>query len=238
VPDKWAELAPAAGPWQSTSTFVKWNPANPTVLLSPRDQYTAPGWDFNGTGLTMAANFGTLVTLVPGATAIPVSTISPWNYLAVRIPGSVNAGNVRNDVTLCAKAPVAIGDQLDLVPGNDPASIAGGLQDLINLDPAAAWNPTTRRVDGSCADAHPRCASMSPRIIALVAYDVNDLADKSRFAPGATTVKVSNIVGFFVASVSGNNATGRIVRHPGLINSTAPLLSDAASFLRATLLVQ
>jgi hypothetical protein len=178
------------------------------------------------------------VTLVPGSTAIPVSTISPWNYLALRIPGSVNAGNVRADVNSCAKAQVAIGDQLDLVPGNDPPSIVGGLQDLINLDLGATWNTTTRRVEGSCADANPRCASMSPRIIAIVAYDVNDLADNSRFGPGATTVRIANIVGFFIVSVNGNNATGRIVRHPGLINSTAPLLSDAASFLRATLLVQ
>jgi hypothetical protein len=79
---------------------------------------------------------------------------------------------------------------------------------------------------------------MSPRIIAIAAYDVNRLADASRFSPGATTVRIANIFGFFVVSVSGSTATGRIVRHPGLINADAPLLSDAASFLRATLLVQ
>jgi Flp pilus assembly protein TadG len=238
VPDRWAEQAPAAGAWQTSSTFVKWNPASPTQLLTPRDAYTAPGWDFSGTGLTLAADFGRLVTLSAGTTATPVSPISPWNYLAVRIPGSVNGVNIRADVTTCARAPVAIGDQLDLVPGNDPASIAGGLQDLINLDPGAAWNPATARVEGSCAQAHPRCASMSPRIIAVAAYDVNRLADASRFSPGATTIRIANIVGVFVVSVSGSTATGRIVRHPGLIHADAPLLSDAASFLRATLLVQ
>ena len=237
VPDRWAEQAPSAGAWQPTSTFVKWNPANPSVLLSPRDVYTAPGWDFSGTGLTMTANFGSLVTLTPGSVATPVSTISPWNYLAVRIPSSVN-GNLRADVNSCAASMVSIGDQLDLVAGNDPASISGGLQDLINRDPAATWNTTTQRVESSCADAHPRCASMSPRIIALAAYDVNNLADHSRFAPGATSIVVANIVGFFVVSVSGTTATGRLVRHPGLINDAAPRLSDAASFLRASLLVQ
>jgi Flp pilus assembly protein TadG len=238
VPDRWAEQAPAAGAWRPSSTFVKWNPANPTQLLSPRDTYTAPGWDFSGTSLTMAANFGALVTLSPGSVATPVSPISPWKYLAVRIPGSVNGVNVRANVHSCARAAVAIDDQLDLVPGNDPASIAGGLQDLINLDPGATWNAVTGRVEGSCADAHPRCGSMSPRIIAIAAYDVNRLADSSRFAPGATTIRVANIIGVFVVSVSGTDATGRIVRHPGLINAAAPLLSDAASFLRATLLVQ
>ena len=238
VPDRWAELAPASASWVASSTFSKWNPANPTQLLSPHDIYTAPGWDFSGTGLTTTANFGTLVTLVPGSTAVPVSSISPWKYLAVRIPLSKNAGNVRADVNSCAASKVAIGARLDLVAGNDPASISGGLQDVINLDPGASWNTVTKKVDGSCADAQPRCASMSPRIIALAAYDVNDFADSSRFAPGATSILVSNIVGFFVVSVSGTNATGRIVRHPGLIDPAAPLLSDASSFLRASLLVQ
>jgi Flp pilus assembly protein TadG len=237
VPDRWQERAPAVGAWQPSSTFVKWSPANPSVLLTPYDLYTAPGWDFSGSGLTTTSDFGSLVTLTPGSVATPVSTISPWNYLAVRIPSSVNT-SLRADVHSCAASMVSIGDQLDLVAGNDPASISGGLQDLINQDPAATWNSTTQRVENSCADAHPRCASMSPRIIALAAYDVNNLADHSRFAPGATSIVVANIIGFFVVSVSGNTATGRLVRHPGLINDAAPLLSDAASFLRASLLVQ
>lgn len=238
VPDRWVERAPAPGPWQPASTFERWNPANPTVLLNLRDSYTPPGWDFNGTGLTMNADFGAQVTLTSGSTAIPVSPISPWKYLAVRIPGSVQGINVRANVNQCAGSVVAIGDVLNLEPGPFAANVAAGLRDLINLDPAASWDGANGRVKDSCAQAQPRCKSMSPRLIALAVYDVNDLADHSRFPPGATTVLVSNLVGFFIESVAGNNASGRLTRHPGLINPAAPLLSDAASFLRASLLVK
>ena len=59
---------------------------------------------------------------------------------------------------------------------------------------------------------------MSPRIIAVAAFDADDLADAqpaSRPAPPA--IVVTNVLGFFVDSVSGRHATRTaIVRHPGL----------------------
>jgi len=77
---------------------------------------------------------------------------------------------------------------------------------------------------------------MSPRIIALAVYDPIALADSS--VTGATSVVVANLVGFFIESVAGTDITGRIVRHPGLIKSDAPVLTDDSSFLRASLLVK
>ena len=121
VPDKWAELAPSAGAWTAASTFAKWDPANPSALLSPHDVYTAPGWDFNGTGLTMTGDFGTAVTLTPGSVADAGLDHRAVDFLAVRIPASVNGITVRADVNSCAVAHVAIGDRSRLVPGNDPA---------------------------------------------------------------------------------------------------------------------
>jgi hypothetical protein len=77
---------------------------------------------------------------------------------------------------------------------------------------------------------------MSPRIIALPVYDLHDLADRSR--AGATSIRINNIVGFFIESVSGNDVTGRITAHPGIRRATALTLVDASSFLRAALLVE
>ena len=238
VPDRWVEKAPAVGPWQPTSTFAKWNPANPYALLARHDEYTEPGWRTSGTGLTLTVDFGAQVTLTPGTTAIPVSPISPWNYLAVQIPGSRFANDLRANVSGCARSAVAIGDELPLAAGGFATDVGLGLEDLVARDPDAYWDASARRVAGSCADVHPRCASMSPRIVALAVYDVNDFADQSRFEPGVTSVLVSNIVGFFIDSVSGGNATGHLMRHPGLIRSSASLLIDDSTFLRAALLVQ
>ena len=238
VPDRWIERAPATGPWLAASTFEKWNPANPNVRLSPNDFYTPPTWISAGSGLTLSADFGTQVTLTAGTTAIPVSPIAPWHYLAVNIPDSVFGNDVRQNVGGCAKSVVAVGDTLPLAAPGFATAAGLGFADLVGLDPAAYWDAAARRVAGSCAQGPSRCASMSPRIIALAVYDVNELADQSRFSPGATSVVVSNIVGLFIESVSGSSVTGRLVRHPGRIQPSASLLIDDATFLRASILVQ
>ena len=237
VPDRWIERNPVSGPWTSGSTFDKWDPANPAVLLSPPDSYTAPTGLSSGSGLKITVDFGVQVVLSQGATATPVSHIKPWNYLTVQIPDSAFGGDVAANITGCAKSSIGVGDRLNLVAGN-AGVVATALRDLFNRDPGAHWNTETNHVDGSCADAPARCASMSPRIIALPVYHPGDLADNSR--AGATSIKVSNIVGFFIESVDVVNATatGRVTRHPGLIRPTATTLIDASSFLRASLLVQ
>src|SRR5204862_1683239 len=116
VPDRWNEIVPAIAAWEPGSTFTKWNPANPSALLSPRDTYAAPTWTSYGTGLRLAFDFGAEVTLTPGTIAIPVSPISPWNYVATQIPGSRFANDLRANINQCAKAVVAIGDRLPLAP--------------------------------------------------------------------------------------------------------------------------
>jgi hypothetical protein len=174
--------------------------------------------------------------------ATPISTIKPWLYLPVQIPGSRwGADAVRTNANSCAASPVAVGTRLTFASGSIPANgslVAQGLQDLVNLDPGAYWDSTSGRVMGSCADLLTgRCASMSPRIIALGLYDPNDLAIQSH-GTGATGVLVTNIIGAFVDSVSSTDVTVHFTRHPGQLNAAAATLYDDASFLRASMLVQ
>jgi hypothetical protein len=238
VPDRWRENAPVPGLWLPGSTFTKWDPAKPNVPLATRDSYSAPRWDFVGSGLTLAADFGTQAVIRPGSTAIPVSPISAWSYLPLRIAGSIHGNDLMANIEQCAASPVGIGDRLDLMIGAFSGPVTTGLQFLMNQDPGAHWNAKTSRIEGSCTDAHPRCASISPRLIAIAAYDVNDLADSSRFAPGASSVRVSNIVGFFLDSIAGTDVTGHITMHPGLVRDAATSIIDDSSFLRASLLVK
>jgi hypothetical protein len=236
MPDRWVERSPVTASWSTTSTFNKWNPSNPTVLLAPPDSYTAATALASGSGLTITADLGTQVVLNPGTTAIPVSPVSPWRYLAVQIPASRYGNDTRANIEQCAAAPVGIGDRLNLQGGSVGAGVTAGLQILIARDPGASWNTVTRRIDGSCADATPRCASMSPRLVALPLYDLHDLADRSR--TGVTSIRVTNIIGLFIESVSGTTVTGRLTTHPGLRQATALTLTDASSFLRASLLIE
>ena len=236
IPDRWLERYPVAAPWSATAAFDKWDPSNPSVLLVPPDSYASPTPLASGTGLTMTADFGREILLTPGSVGTPISLIQPWQYLPVQIPGSVYGNDLRGNIEQCAAVPVAIGDRLNLVTGSVSGTVASALQTLVDRDPGARWNPATRRIEGSCADTLPRCASMSPRLIAVALYDPNDLADRSR--AGATSILVRNIVGLFVDSVSGTNATAHITRHPGKVLATAIRLTDASSFLRASLLVE
>jgi hypothetical protein len=237
VPDRWTEENPAPAAWDSASTFDKWDPANSSVELPTTDFYERATATSPGTGLTLSVDFGTQVILKEGSVASPISPISPWKYLPVQIPESVfGADQVLSNIKECARSTVKIGDSLSLASGVAGATVAAGMQHLIDLDAAATWNVDEGRIENSCATAPARCASMSPRIIALAVYDPIALADSS--VAGATGVVVTNLVGFFIESITGTDITGRIVRHPGLIKSDAPVLTDDSSFLRASLLVK
>jgi hypothetical protein len=233
IPDRWAERVPALGPWLSTSTFEKWDPANPGVLLRPQDFYTAPRPIDSGTGLTMSDDVGTRVVLSEAvAGAAPV----PWTYHAVQIPGSRHGTDFRTNVEQCAGATVAIGERLLLQPGGAGGVTALAIQTLIDRDPFARWNAATDDIDGSCSDSVSPCASMSPRIIAVPLFDPGDFADDRR--AGVTSVVVRNIAGFFIDSVSPTTVTGYLVRHPGFIRADAPSVFEASAFLRNVVLIE
>ena len=244
-PDRWVEHYPTSGAWVSTARFDIVDPSAAPALISPasaRDSYSFPGDTSAGTGFTKDSEFGLSITLSPGTTSSPISEIKPWLYLPVQIPGSQwGDNNVRANTNACAGEPIAIGRVLNLASGVAPAAAVGqGLLDLYNLDPDATWNAETQRVENSCADFEVgRCATMSPRIIAVPVYDPKMLAEQSR-AGTIASVKVRNIVGFFISSVNigANSVTGYITRHPGLRDPNAVILSDASSFLRTSMLVQ
>jgi hypothetical protein len=251
VPDRWNERHPVNdNVWRPNSTFNRWDPATGLLLPAPRDAYTAPDGISAGSGVRMMGSvenevwFGEQVTLRPGSLTTPIATVEPWMYLPVQIPGSAwGANNVAANTTSCAgrAGKVTVGDQLALAPGGVAANaplITDGLDELIDRDPEATWNPVTERVENSCADLLlGRCASMSPRIIAIALYDPLQFVEDS-YTAAPVQIRVRNIVGFFVESVTGNEATGRITRHPGQFNPAAITLFDASSFLRASLLVE
>jgi hypothetical protein len=233
IPDRWIERAPAGGPWLSTSTFEKWDPANPTVLLAPPDFYSAPRPTASGTGLTMTDDVGVRIVL---AEAVANEAPVPWTYHAVLIPASRHGNDFRSNVAQCAGATVAIGDRLPVQPGGTGGLTAVAIQELIDRDPFARWNPVSNDIDGSCAESASPCAAMSPRVIAVPLFDPGDFADNRR--AGVTSVLVRNIAGFFIESVSATTITGYLVRHPGFIQSTAPTVIESSAFLRSILLIE
>jgi hypothetical protein len=60
--------------------------------------------------------------------------------------------------------------------------------------------------------------------------------DSAAAAP--TSVSLTNIIGFFIESVSGTDITGYLTTYPGFRDVSATMLYDDSSFLRAPMLVQ
>lgn len=241
IPDKWQE-----NPASPSSGYDLWDPANPSAMLSlaNRDAYTPPQMLAAGNGLALSADFGRKVTLSEGVVTTPIATIKAWQYLPIEIPGSKWGGGeaaVRQNTNSCADSRVAFDDLVDLVSGDlhsNVLSIADGARDLIAQDPDATWNEATNRVENSCAALLVgRCGAMSPRIIALAVYDLNQMANDSQ-SGSLTALSVNNMVGFFIDSVSGTDITGYLTTHPGLRDLNSKMLIDDSSFLRAPMLAQ
>jgi len=114
-----------------------------------------------------------------------------------------------------------------------------GVDDLIALDSGATWNGT--QIAGS---NFPEFSS--PRVVPVVVFDIDefiqhDLAnDWSGYGcpTGGGCVKVVNLLGFFVESMSGRNVTGILLTYPGEFDSSKGIVNNSASFSTVIQLIQ
>jgi hypothetical protein len=89
-----------------------------------------------------------------------------------------------------------------------------GMDLLIARDPNAYWDTTNNQV---VSNFHP-----SPRVTTLPVFD------PVYYATGVTQgryadLKVTNFIGFFIESRSGNNVYGRITPVSGVLTNSPPL---------------
>ena len=98
-----------------------------------------------------------------------------WTH-PVRLPiyGGVNQGgdDYRYSISHCNGLAIPIGTVLQSENGNMVGPTSQGVADLIALDPTADWDPITKTVINSCAQAATPCAPKSPRVVAIPLFDV------------------------------------------------------------------
>ena len=104
-----------------------------------------------------------------------------------------------------------------------------GVADLIALDPMADWDPATKSVINSCAQATTSCAPRSPRIVAIPIFDTAVFESTKR--QGLPVFTVVNILGFFIDQMQGNDVVGYLCEVPGLTVGAGPGLDPRAAFL-------
>jgi len=238
IPDKWAEHYPVEAAWTSTSTFETGSQQGQTwTPFNPPDAYTPPSSSGPGTGFTVAADLGMMVTLKAGG---PQTSISPGVYFPVRIPtytgGSTGGSDYRANISDCNGVAIPIGTMLESENGNMIGPTAQGVSALIARDPGARWDPVTKSVTNSCAQASPSCGTSSPRIVAVPIFDTALYESTKR--QGLPQFKVVNILGFFLDQMQGNDVRGYLTETPGLSTGTVASIDPQASFLTTIQLIR
>jgi hypothetical protein len=222
IPDKWFDRYDVnplvdVDTWTADDNFEEYYDRQGTQPIPDPDQYRdtkAP----DATGFRLPDDLGLEVELKAGG---PQAAIAPGNYFPIRLPmadGSYSTGGADYEwnIAHCNGVPITIdpATYLDVEPGNMVGPTKHGMQDLIDLDPNAKWDPVEDKVYDSCAQLSPPCAARSPRIVAIPIYDTRAFYEGR--INGLVTVKIINIIGFFVDRMRGNTVVGYFTTIPGL----------------------
>jgi len=241
IPDRWTEVV------MPSTEYNHWEKMGGSYIeLMPHDTYVL------GSGYTVPADIGVQQTLKvgnPNSNTDPI--IDGW-YLPLRLPDgegdyTSGANDFSNAIKQCIGEPVHIGDYLPLESGAmiGPSSQGTETDDdsLINQDPSAVFNTTTKKVEMSCA---PGCGPFSPRIVPVTVFDIEDFNYRRAsgdwsVCPGGSgnrCVKVANILGFFVDHMTGSDVVGFLMTLPGEFTTGWPSIGNTNGFLKRIMLVQ
>ena len=245
VADKWAEVN--APPWDPTDTF---DPGAGDYYyyqgeLGPQDPGT--GWVAPP---TTPNDYGQELVLKTGN---PGDTINPGWFQALDLSSApdstcTNSGAAcyRDAIFGCAGGTWKIGDMVPIETGNmvgptDHAVYQTPGANLIDLDPLADWDPINKQIINSCANpANYTCTqpgwNMSPRIVAIPVFDLELFMATG--GPGQGTVKIVNILGFFVDRASHGTVTGYLINKKGSYNPGIGGVAGPPSFLKQVLLIR
>jgi hypothetical protein len=171
IPDKWVENQ--TPPWDPTDTF------DPTG--SNADVYV--------TGFNAAEDQGTAMAL----TAFQLGPLTGQSALPVETGASGNFG-FRSAIVDCSGYLHGIGSPLPFVTGLSEGPLEQGIDDLLALDPNAAWDPLANGGQGGVIDSS---FAQSPRLIALPVFAPGDYAAVS--AGTSQAITIVKIAGFFVS---------------------------------------
>lgn len=245
IPDKWFDNLDTDPPidaiWTPDDVWERYDIRGagvPTLLPEPRDVYVPPSDGNAGSGFRLPEDLGRQVYLKQGN---PHQALNAGWFFPIDLPlqGEPLTGGdrYRENIANCNSMPVTIGMSLWNEPGNMVGPTDQGVRDLIAKDPGAYWDAGTNTIQNSCVNDTPPCAALSPRVVAVPVFDVDayTLQDKTS---GKFQITITNILGFFIQGMDGNNVVGYFVRMPGQFSSSRPALNSSSSFLRDVILVR
>lgn len=215
IPDKWIDNHddPNDGVWSPDDTFETVD-SHGNALSDP-DLYVGLSDPAGGSGFRLQRDLGLLLTLKIGE---PQDGTKPGWSFAIDIGTAGGGGSAyRSALATCQEtAPPFFGDVLRPLSGNLNGPTVQGVADLINLDPNAEWDPVARAVINSCAPS-PSCGLVSPRIVAIVAFNPA-VFEASLINAGQPQLVVTNIIGVFIDGIVGGKVTGYLAALPWMNN--------------------
>ncbi|MGH9197264.1 MAG: hypothetical protein ACRD1T_16185, partial [Acidimicrobiia bacterium] len=256
VADKWDEYLmpnepdyPSHDPdWNTDESFDKYGDRqgrNPEPDLYVPPDGNGPGTGFRvydemGSGTRVWRDYGTQLTLKLGDSERRYS--SGW-FLALRLGDSTGGDDYRENIKNCIGVQYKIGDVLDVSTeqGNKVGPTRQGVEDdsdsLVAKDPNAWWDPNAAHPSGKGRIAGSDFA-VSPRLVPVPVFSLDEYLATN--PTGRSTVKIRNILGFFVEGMGGpgrQDVIGRLVTYPGFTvgNST---LTGPSSFMKQIILVR
>jgi hypothetical protein len=194
--------------------------------LDPKDSYSP------GTGWTIPEDIGQEQILKGGNNPnSDTDPVTPGWMLPVRLPDGAGgyisgADDYREAIWKCIGAKVSIGDLLPLENGVMVGPTDQGVQDLIDLDPDAFFNPMTKEIEDSCAPGVcpiVGAVAESPRIVPIAVWDTDEFNRRQAtgewgdcpIAGGQKCVRVVKILGYFITGMSGQDVVGILMTMPG-----------------------
>ena len=215
-----ANTASCLKPWAIPDAY---DDKNSNGVFDAGDYYE-PGTTSWGTNYrNNNSDIGAQLVLKQGS---PGDAIAPGQFFPIDLPvpeGPATGGDrYRENIATCNGQVVEVGDSVNTENGNMIGPTKQGVQDLINLDPGAQWDPS----QGIINSAFPPGAS--PRIGRVPMFD-------PRYPPtsGKQSLLITNIAGFFIEGVQGNgDVTGRLVFATGSGVSTPGTMLTTVRLVR------
>ena len=242
IVDRWNDLrdttAPIDAMWTADDTFDAYDAAG-NVVPGVNDAYVPPdatspnsGWALSHVRPSPSLTF----RLTDPALPVPLAADQMIAFDLARAGGHPDPiFRYEENLGSCGGTQATLGDLVASIFPHRGHYTTEPLDALVAADNGASWDEGAQVIRGSLFP-------VSPRLITIAVIDPDDFSRQNRTGGADPTLRVRNLVGFFVedALESGGEVLvrGRLSRTSGMHDGSAPTLVSEASFLRTVALVR
>jgi Flp pilus assembly protein TadG len=233
IPDKWIEKTDDKGnpdgPWTTGSSFDEFDNHNNPL---PNPDVYIPAGTPGYTGYTYANDAGTQLVLRAGGGSQP----NPSFYYSWKMPNDTGGSFYRDNIAQCNTSVITYDPANPVYMTQEPGAMSGptaqGIQDLIDKDPTAYFEPKP-----GCNCVRSTYPGVSPRVFPIPLFNPQYYAEGKAGGRGAS-FELANFLGFFADHVdNGGQIYGVITTVIGVVSDTGtPVPADL--FPKAIRLVQ